>query len=82
MDVMKLKGSINNQLVSHTSNNPKNGVPSTTAKWKHNVLVYYVDAGAPNLEGLVLCNTSKWDILWFISDRKSCCLCAFHNSGL
>ena len=33
---------------------------------KHNVLVHYVDACAPNLFGAVLCNPFKWDILWFI----------------
>ena len=55
-------------------------VPSTTAKWisfrnhrnrkvvggKHNVLVHYVDASAPNPSGVVLCNPFIWDILWFI----------------
>ena len=69
-------------------------VPSTTAKWitfcnhknrkvvgdKHNVLVSYVDASAPSLSVFVLCNLFKWDILLFISDQNSCCLCAFHNS--
>ena len=55
-------------------------VPSTPAKWilfhnhmkrnavggKHNVLIHYVDASAPDSSGVVLCNTFKWDILWFI----------------
>ena len=89
MKVMKLKGSINNQLVSHTSNNPKNGVPSTTAKWisfcnhrnkkvvggKHNVLVHYSNASAPDPSGFVLCNPFKWDISLFSSDQKSYIVC-------
>ena len=33
---------------------------------KHNILVHYVDVCAPNLFVVVLCNTFKWDILWFI----------------
>ena len=51
-------------------------VPSTTAKWissrnhrnrngvggKHNVLILYVNASAPNPSGVVLCNPFKWDI--------------------
>ena len=55
-------------------------VPSTPAKWnsfcnhknrkvvggKHNVLVLYVDASAPNPSDIVLCNPFKWDILLFI----------------
>ena len=64
---------------------------STPAKWipfcnhknrkvvggKHNVLVLYVNASAPNPSGVVICNPFKWDILWFISDWKSCYLCAY-----
>ena len=30
---------------------------------KHNVLVHYADASAPDSEGAVRCNTFKWDIL-------------------
>ena len=41
-----------------------------------------MDASASNPEGVVLCNTFKWDILLFISDQKSFCLCAFHNSKI
>ena len=61
-------------------------LPSTPAKWisfrnhrdrkvvggKHNSLILYVNASASNLSGFVLCNPFKWDILWFISDQKSC----------
>ena len=46
----------------------------------HNVLVYYVDVSASDLSGVVLWNPFKWDILWFISDQKSCYLCAYHIS--
>ena len=49
---------------------------------KHNVLVHYVNACAPDPSGVVLCNAFIWDILWFISDPKSCCLCAFLNSEM
>ena len=52
-------------------------VPATKAKWilflnhrnrkvvrgKHNVLIHYADASAPDPSGFVLCNTFKWDIL-------------------
>ena len=31
---------------------------------KHNVLVLYVDASAPNPSGVVLCNPFIWDILY------------------
>ena len=41
-----------------------------------------VNASASDPEGVVLCNTFKWDKLLFISDRKSSCLCAFHNSKI
>ena len=66
-------------------------VPASIAKWilflnhrnrkvigcQHNVLiVHYLNITAPNLFGVVLCNPFKWDILWFISDQKSCFLCA------
>ena len=63
-------------------------VSSTPAKWilflnhrnkkvvggEHNGLVHYVDVSAPNPAGVVLWNPLKWDILWFISDQKSCFL--------
>ena len=89
MEVVKLKGSINNQLVSHTSNNSKNGVPSTTAKWisfcnhrnkkvvggKHKVLVYHVNASAPDLEGLVLCNTLSNEIFYGSSLIENLVVC-------
>ena len=53
-------------------------LPSTPAKWissrnhkyrkvvggKHNVVVLYVDASAPNPSGVVLCNPFIWDILY------------------
>ena len=53
-------------------------MPSTPAKWisfpnhrnkkvvegKHNVLIQYGDASAPNPSGVVLCNPFKWDILY------------------
>ena len=55
-------------------------VPSTPAKWIsfrnrrnkkvvggiHNVHISYADASAPNLFGVVLCNTFKWDILLWV----------------
>ena len=55
-------------------------VPSTTAKWisfrnhrnrkflggKHNVLVLYVDASAPNSSSVVLWNPFKWNICLLI----------------
>ena len=47
---------------------------------KNNVLIHYTDASAPDPEGVVCCNTFKWDILWFISDQKSSYLCAYHIS--
>ena len=47
---------------------------------KHNVSVYYVDVYAPDLSGVVLCNPFKWDILWIISDPKSCYFCVCINS--
>ena len=67
-------------------------MPSTAVKWislrnhrnkkvvqgKHNVLIHYVDVFAPNPSVVVHCNSFIWDILWFISDRKSCC----HNSKM
>ena len=46
----------------------------------HNVLIHYVDEYSPNLSGVVLCNPFIWDILLFISGRKSGCLCACINS--
>ena len=63
-------------------------VPGTTAKQilslshrnrkdvggKHNVLVHYVNASAPNLFDVLFCNPFKWHILLFISDQKSCYL--------
>ena len=49
---------------------------------KHIVLVHYVNACAPDPSAVLLCNHFIWDILWFISDWKSCCLCAYHNSKM
>ena len=44
---------------------------------KHNVLVHYVNICVPDLSGGVIWNPFKSDILWFVSDQKSCCcLCA------
>ena len=36
----------------------------------HNDLVHYVNVYAPNSSSIVLCNPSKWDILWFILIKK------------
>ena len=69
-------------------------VPTTPGTWisfpnhmnrkvvggKHNVLRHFADASAPNPSSVVLCNTFKWDILWFISDRKSYYFYVCHNS--
>ena len=41
----------------------------------HNVPVHYVDISASSLFNVVLCNPFKWDILWFISNQKSCNFC-------
>ena len=77
-------------------------VPSTPAKWisfhnhmkrnvvggKHNVLVLYVNASAPNLSGVVHCNPFKWDILCSFLTKKHVVVCvpstpakwiSFHN---
>ena len=45
---------------------------------KHNVLKHYVDVSAPDPSVTVICNPFKCDILWFISEPKSCffCVCA------
>ena len=69
-------------------------VPGTTAKQilslnhrnrkdvggKHNVLVHYVNASAPNLFDVLFCNPFKWHILLFISDQKSCYICSCNSS--
>ena len=55
-----------NQISFHNHRNRK------VIGGKHNVLVLYVDASAPNLSGAVLCNHFKWDILWFTSNQKLC----------
>ena len=40
-----------------------------------------MDVNATDPASVALCNSLKWDILWFISDQKSyCCLCACYNS--
>ena len=49
---------------------------------KHNVLKHYVDVSAPDPSVTVICNPFKWDILLLISDQKSHCPCAYHNSKM
>ena len=41
----------------------------------HNVLIHYANVSAPNLSGVVCCNTFKWDILWFIILIKNVVIC-------
>ena len=46
---------------------------------KHNILIHYADASAPDPEGVLFCNTFKWDILLcvhihFLKSLK-CVLC-------
>ena len=67
-------------------------VPSKPAKWisfhnhmnrkvvggKHNVLVYYKNASAPDSSGVVHCNSIILDILWFILFENLVFLCLPH----
>ena len=46
----------------------------------HNVLVHYMLVFAPDSSDVAVWYPFKWDILWFISDQKSCYLCAYHIS--
>ena len=41
----------------------------------YNVLLYFVDASAPNPEGVVPCNTFKWDILLCIHNHYKSLKC-------
>ena len=42
---------------------------------KHNVLIHFSKANAPEPSGVVSCNTFKWDILWFILIKNLVILC-------
>ena len=70
-------------------------VPSTPAIWisfhnhmdrkvvggKLNALILYVNACAPNLSGVVLCNPFKWDILCSFLTKKLLFLCLPHQQN-
>ena len=49
----------------------------------HKVLVYYLNASAPNPSGVVPCNPFKWDILWLkILWLKILLFCVWNNSKM